>query len=164
MGTKYIENLGSETIFVGGKMIPPGEGREIDELLLPPEHRDAPAPQVDTPPSLDELLGKELDKSVKDLEATLGGLTQEALDRMGELEAEGKQRKTLLEAIAAEKVKRADAALNGAAAPKPVAEMSLDELKAELVAQEVVFAPEASQEDLAELVTQLRKASAEAQN
>ena len=41
MPTKYIENTTANNLFVGGKMIPPGEGRDIDTSLLPPEHRDA---------------------------------------------------------------------------------------------------------------------------
>lgn len=108
MGTKHITNDGTEIIYVGGKMIPPGEGRDIDETMLPPEHRDAPAQDEAKKPSLDELLAEELKKSVKELVDGLGGMTQEALDRLEALEREGKARKSLLEALAAEKIARAD--------------------------------------------------------
>lgn len=112
MGTKHITNDGAEIIYVGGKMIPPGEGRDIEEALLPPEHRDAPTAQQDAPPSLDEMLAELLHKPVKELIDGLGGMTQEALERMETLEGESKKsRKTLLEAIAAEKMARADEAM-----------------------------------------------------
>lgn len=112
MGTKHIHNPGKNIMFVGGKMIPPGEGKDIDEALLPPEHRDAPAEEAPRTPSLDEALAEELKKPVAELIEGLGRLTQEALERMGTLEGEAKKpRKSLLEAIGAEKVKRADEAL-----------------------------------------------------
>ena len=56
MGTKHISNDGPHTIYVGGKMIAPGEGRDIDERDLPPELRDAPVVMVEPEPSLDDEL------------------------------------------------------------------------------------------------------------
>lgn len=115
MGTKNIANNGADTIYVGGKMIPPGESRDIDESLLPAEMQDPPAEPVAAAPSLDELVIAELVRPVKDVIDGLAALTQEALERMETLEAEAKKpRKTLLEAIAAEKVQRADAAMQAA--------------------------------------------------
>ena len=46
MPTKYIENTTRESIFVGGKLIAPGDGRDIDISLLPPEHHDAPVAEL----------------------------------------------------------------------------------------------------------------------
>lgn len=128
MGTKHITNDGAEIIYVGGKMIPPGEGRDIEEALLPPEHRDAPVREADKQPSLDELLAELLHKPVKDLIDGLGNMTQEALERLETLEGESKKpRKTLLEAIAAEKMARADEAMKNeqlaAELKKPVADL-----------------------------------------
>ncbi|MEQ1660745.1 MAG: hypothetical protein ABL896_18415, partial [Hylemonella sp.] len=61
------------------------------------------------------LVTAELGKPVKEVIDGLGGLTQEALERMETLESEAKKpRKSLLEAIAAEKVQRADAAMQAA--------------------------------------------------
>lgn len=112
MGTKHIHNPGQNIMFVGGKMIPPGEGRDIDERDLPSEHRDQTAAAVDLLPSLDEQLAELLHKPLKELIGGLGGMTQEALERLEALEGESKKsRKTLLEAIAAEKMARADEAM-----------------------------------------------------
>ena len=124
MGTKHIHNPGPNTMFVGGKMIPPGEGRDIDESLLPPEHKDAPVEEEAKTPSLDKLLAEELKKPVRELIDGLHGLTQEALDRMEALEREAaKPRKGLLEAIATEKVARADEAMRLEALDKQLREI-----------------------------------------
>lgn len=115
MGTKHITNDGPNTIYVGGKMIAPGEGRDIDERDLPPELRDAPAPVVEEAgPSLDDELCALLKESVKEIKDLLPGLTNEGLDRLAELErCYEHPRKTLLEAIADEAIRRADEALQG---------------------------------------------------
>ena len=145
MVKKYIENPGPNTMFVGGCMIPPGEGREVE--THEPTEPDAPAAAA--PPSLDEQLTEELKKSVKDLIAGLDELTQEALERMGLLEAAAeKPRKSLLEAISAENVRRADEALRLA---------DLDKVLAEILAQpaaEILAGLEAADdEELARLQT-----------
>jgi hypothetical protein len=111
---RYIQNVGSTPMIVGGVFIPPGDGREIDEHLLPPEHQPPPleaeaAPVVDLDANLQELLAH----SVADVTALLEGLSIETVKRLAELEAEGKGRKTLQEAIAAELLKRAAAAVDG---------------------------------------------------
>lgn len=111
MGTKWIENTGTNAMFVGGKMIPAGEGRLIEESFLPPERRDQAEPLVQQPeaPGLDDLVRALLKKSVREVTAELAGLTQEALDRAQALEAEDKTpRSTLLAAMSAEQLKRAD--------------------------------------------------------
>ena len=112
MGTKHIENNTPNTIYVGGRMIAPGEGRDIDERDLPPELREAPAVVVDEGPSLDDELAALLKESVKEIKDLLPGLTHEGLDRLAELERGHEHpRKTLLEAIADEVIRRADEAL-----------------------------------------------------
>lgn len=114
MGTKHISNDGPNTIYVGGKMIAPGEGRDIDERDLPPELRDAPVVEEAPEPSLDDELAALLKGSVKEVTATLPALTHEGLDRLAELERGHEHpRKTLLEAIADEVLRRADDALQG---------------------------------------------------
>lgn len=111
MPTKHIENTTSAPIFVGGKMIPPGTGRDIDVALLPPEHHAAPdAPEADQPPSLHEQVAQLREQSVKEIAAELPGLKQEALDML--LEAEqgaAKPRTSLVAAIEAERLARANA-------------------------------------------------------
>lgn len=115
MGTKHITNEGLSPIYVGGKMIAPGEGRDIDERDLPPELRDAPAPVVEEAgPSLDDELGALLKESVKEIKDLLPTLTNEGLDRLAELERGHEHpRKTLLEAVADEAIRRADETLQG---------------------------------------------------
>lgn len=115
MGTKHITNDGPHTIYVGGKMIASGEGRDIDERDLPPELRDAPAPVVEEAgPSLDDELGELLKQPVRIIVGGLSRKTHEALDRLAELERGHEHpRKTLLEAIADEVIRRADEALQG---------------------------------------------------
>ncbi len=115
MGTKHIENNTPNTIYVGGRMIAPGEGRDIDERDLPPEHRDAPVVVVHEGPSLDDELAALLNEgTVKELTGLLPSLTIESLDRLAELErAREHPRKTLLEALADEALRRANDALAG---------------------------------------------------
>lgn len=115
MGSKYIENTTREIIFVGGKMIHPGEGRDIDLALLPPEHQDArAAPAEPTEPSLAELVGELLKGNVKAITAQLHTLKLEALGLALEMEGAAKTPRTsLLAAIQAEQINRSAAALDG---------------------------------------------------
>jgi hypothetical protein len=110
MPTKYIENTGASPIFVGGKLIPPNDGRDIDVALLPPEHRDAPAPAgAQDAPSLADLVAQLQAKTVKVIAAELPQLTHEALDLLAEAEsATGKPRAGVLAAIEAERLRRAN--------------------------------------------------------
>jgi hypothetical protein len=114
MPTKHIENTTASPIFVGGKLIPPGTGRDIDVAFLPPEHRDgAPATSADEPPSLHALVEALHAKSVKDITAELPSLTQEALDMLREAEqGSAKPRSSLLSAIEAERIRRAAEQMN----------------------------------------------------
>lgn len=113
MGLKHISNDTPNTLFVGGKMIPPGEGRDIDERDLPPEYREpAPEPEEAPVPGLDEELGVLLVNTVPTLKEMLPDLSHEALERLHALEAEHEHpRKTLLEAVEAELLRRANEAL-----------------------------------------------------
>lgn len=120
MVKKYIENPGPNTLFVGGIMIPAGEGREV-ETHEPVEANESAQEQT---PSLDEQLAEELKKPVKELIEGLGELTHEALERMEALEGEAKKPRTsLLSAIAEEKVRRADEALRLAELDKTLTEI-----------------------------------------
>lgn len=113
MATKHIYNPGPNVQFVAGKMIPPGEGRDIDERDLPPELRDAPPePAAPEAPSLDDELQALRKGSVKEVAAALPALSHEALQRLQALEAEAEHpRKSLLAALADEALRRADEAL-----------------------------------------------------
>lgn len=112
MGTKNIENNGPHTIYVGGKMIAPGENRDIDERDLPSEHRGLAVAVEEAAPGLDDLVNELRAKSVKDITDELAGLTPEALDRLAELEqGDPIPRKTLLTALGDEHLRRANDAM-----------------------------------------------------
>ena len=57
MPTKHIENTTGAPIYVGGKMIQPGTGRDIDVALLPPEFQDQTATAALAEPTLARTLG-----------------------------------------------------------------------------------------------------------
>lgn len=103
---KYIENPGSNTMFAGGQMIPPGEGRLV-------EVPDEPVKEVaeEKGASLDELVQQILLGNVQAVLAELPTFSHEALDRAIELEKAGDNRKGVLNGIAAEQMDRADAKL-----------------------------------------------------
>ena len=117
MGTKYIENPSRDVKFVGGIMIPPGEGRHIDESVLPPElgeKEGVAAEAAPAQPSLAEVIAKLLKGSVKTVVAALPSLTGEALDLVETIESsDGTPRATLLTAVAAERLKRASTVVDG---------------------------------------------------
>lgn len=102
-----IENNGQMPIYVGGVMIPPGETRHFEDDMLPPEFR-APAEVQEEPEALDPLLAVR-NGTVDHIKLGLPDLNDEELDRLEMLEAEGKARKTLIEAIAEERLRRAEA-------------------------------------------------------
>lgn len=109
MVTKYIENPGRDTIYVGGKMIPPGEGRDVDVQFLPPELKDPETTTTTAEPSLADLLTELLGKSVKAITAELPTVTHEALDLLADLEGQAEAPRTsLLGAIKAEQLRRAN--------------------------------------------------------
>lgn len=107
MSKRYVHNPTARTLFAGGVLIPPGEGREVDAVFLPPEApADAPAeaPEPDLRANLRELLKS----PVKELLPQLEALGPDTLDQLEQLEGEAAQpRKTLLAAIAELKLERA---------------------------------------------------------
>lgn len=112
MPTKHIENTTGAPIYVGGKMIQPGTGRDIDVALLPPEFQDQTAAAAPAEPTLADLIETLRAKSVKDILAEVPSLTQEALGLLLEAErAQAKPRTSLVAGIDAEMLGRADAKL-----------------------------------------------------
>lgn len=110
MPTKHIENNTNAPMYVGGKMIPPGSGRDIDVALLPPEHQTHAATVAQAGPSVAELIESLRAQPVKEILADLGGLTQEALGLLHEAEkAQAKPRTSLIAGLEAETMRRADA-------------------------------------------------------
>ena len=66
MPTKHIENTTNAPIYVGGKMIQPGTGRDIDVALLPPEYQEQTAAAALAEPTLADLIEALRAKPVKD--------------------------------------------------------------------------------------------------
>lgn len=108
-----VTNDGDSPMYVGGQMIPPGETKVIEDGDAPPEFR-APAPPVEEEPAKDtlaEIAGFKADLILP----LLADLSDEDLARLQGLESEGKARKTVLEGIAAEGLKRAQVKTDPAA-------------------------------------------------
>jgi hypothetical protein len=110
---RYVFNPTALVMLVGGMMIPPNDGREVDETLLPPELRDLP-PQADPPSETTpesaarEALAKLLAGSVPALREQIPTFSDETLAALAALEGEaGNPRKTLLAAIAEAQLDRA---------------------------------------------------------
>lgn len=112
---QYIENPGPNVMFAGGKMIPPGEGREIEV----PDIQTAP---LETGPDPDAPLLEFLAGNVKAITEQLPGFSDAVLLRLTELESASETaRKTLLSELRQEQMRRADDALQRAAALQALA-------------------------------------------
>lgn len=113
MPKKYIQNDTERTIFVGGVMIAPGEGRDVDTAFLPPEHQGDTATTAEEPEEpeeseADKNLRAVLSGGVREIEPLLPEFSDETLKRLAELEGESETpRKTLLAAITQLQLQRA---------------------------------------------------------
>lgn len=117
---KYIDNPGPNTLYAGGQMIPPGEGRMVDVA-------DEPVKEVpeDKGPSLDDRVREILLGNVASVLAELPTFSHEALERALELEKDGGNRKGVLNGIAAEQISRANAKLDAEQAAQRAEELAL---------------------------------------
>jgi hypothetical protein len=114
---RYVHNHSALAIFVGGLLIQPGEGREVDASLLPPEFADPPAAEQAPAPSADVALRELLQSPLKELLPLLDEQSPATLADLARLEGEdATPRKTLLGAIAELQLQRAQAATGGAPA------------------------------------------------
>lgn len=125
MGKRYVSNDTDRTIFVGGVMIPPQQGREVDEQFLPPQApvEDAAAVRAasetgeghaaDTDPDAQRLqanLAEMLAQPLRVLLPTLGDASDDTLAALQALEqAAATPRVTLLNAIGELQLQRAQA-------------------------------------------------------
>jgi hypothetical protein len=122
MAKRYIQNNKHHVDFVGGVMLQPGEGREVDELYLPPQEEPEMAPAAPggqgeelDPARLDANLLELMKGGLKQLVPGLKDMSDATLARMAELEgAHEAPRKGLLEAITALQLDRAQAKAGGA--------------------------------------------------
>lgn len=107
-----IHNPGDSPMYVGGRMILPGETEHVDATLLPPEHR--PAAEVPEAPAEVDPLAELQAQPAKAVIAALDELDVVKLQRLAALEeAAEKPRKTVLEAIAAAHLAREAARVGG---------------------------------------------------
>lgn len=152
---KYVENPGKSPMYVGNTMIPPGEGKlvEVPHEAPPQEEEEPPGP------NLVELTAALLDKSLAQIVPDLPCLTNEALDLAESREGEGKNRKTLIAAIQAERIARADAKLQ--ADQDDVAARALLDARDELLAARLALeALAADAPDLAAAEARVEEAQA----
>lgn len=129
---RYVENNTRSPMYVGNTMIPPGEGKVVDV----PEPAAA-APATPAAPSIEPQLAELLDHPIKEIEPQLPGLTNEALDLLEQLEQGGKTRSTLIAAIQAERIRRADAKLQAGEAAQR--EQALDAARGTLLQARVAL-------------------------
>ena len=123
MAKRYISNDGDQTIFVGGVMILPGTGREVDEAYLPPEHQQ-PLPEAAPGNPAGDLadagaraaanLAELVAQPLRQLVPALTDCSDETLAQLATLESEREApRAGLLSAIAELQLKRAQAKTGG---------------------------------------------------
>ena len=122
--TNKIQHIGTVMLF-------PGDSREVEETHLPDYkgHAPAQAPEEDT--ALAALLAL-LDQSVPEIEQALPSLSLEELETLEQAEQNGKTRKTLIEAIAEERLSRASQTQEAAEYMALLASMSEEELTDQL--------------------------------
>jgi hypothetical protein len=156
---KHIQNPGRNPMYVGGTMIPPGESKHVE---VPETAGPQPALQEDDAgKTLIAELQKILDQGVDKILPLLPNLTNEGLDLAEGQEAAGKNRKTLIAGIQAERMNRANAKLQ--ADQQRQAEEALEEARKALLTARVALdnlAANASPEDRAAAQTDVDEAQA----
>lgn len=104
MPTTPFTNPGPAPVHLGGKLIRPGETRDVDAALL---QTRKPAQPVDVAASPVDTLAALRAESVKAIAERLPGLTDaELVDLTAAEAAEDRPRSTLLDAIAGEQLRR----------------------------------------------------------
>jgi hypothetical protein len=101
MNEAPFKNNEKETVFIAGKMIPPGETRFIPANMVPGYTGTEVAPVEVSDPLLDHL-----DKSIAEIAELFPLFTDEELDRLEQAEDNGLTRKGLKAAFAEERLER----------------------------------------------------------
>lgn len=104
----YTNDTG-KYVHIGSVTIPPGETRDVDETTLP-DYKPESEKKSDSPA---DPLADLLKKNVADVKAVLPSLSEEDLARIADLEQAGQARKSLVEAIGAETLRRAEQQAGG---------------------------------------------------
>ncbi len=108
MAKRYVTNDTPNMMYVEGRMIAPGEGREVDV----PDEAAAPVEEAAVDP--DAALLELLQGNVAGVVAALDGLSAESLTRLQVLESEReKPRKGVMEGLGNALIALADAKLQG---------------------------------------------------
>ncbi|UUZ68086.1 hypothetical protein LP416_27865 [Polaromonas sp. P2-4] len=107
MNKKFFENTSGIAMFVGGKLLQPGEGREFNADDLPPEHQVAQPVAEPGEPTLAERLREILAGNVASVVERLPAMAKDELETLRQLEGEGAQRVGVGRAIQAELLARA---------------------------------------------------------
>ena len=102
-----VENKTAMARYVAGCMIPPGETRHFDKSQVPREYWPVAAQETKAE-APDDPLAELLKGNVPSVVAALPGLSDDDLDRLGELEQKGAARKGVLNAIGEALLTRAD--------------------------------------------------------
>lgn len=106
-----IENPTDAPMWVAGAMIPPGEVRHFGEDELPVDYLQPPEPAPEMEP---DVLAELMARKVPDVLAALPGLTEADLVRAAAIEVGAeKPRKTVMEALDAEALRRAAVQVGG---------------------------------------------------
>ena len=101
-----VTNNTKMNLYVGSNIVPPGETRDFPESQVPHHLRPATV-EEEKVEVIKDLLVELLLANVKDVTAALAGMATADVERLGELEQAGQNRKTLLSAIAEELLNRA---------------------------------------------------------
>lgn len=128
---KLITNDGKSPMYHGNTMIPPGESRLVEVA------GEAAAPTPAAGPTLPEQLAILLAGTIAVIKPELEGMTNEGLDLAYQLEEAGLKRSTLLAAIDAERLHRADQRLQ--LEQQQQAQAALDAAREELLSAKVAL-------------------------
>ena len=95
-----VTNNTKMPMYVGASMIPPGETRHFDEQDVPHHLRPTPPDLPLSGGEKGDPLAALLQGNVKSVADALNGLSTEEVERLGELEQAGQNRKGVLSAVA----------------------------------------------------------------
>lgn len=96
----WVHNKTNTNLHVGSDIVPPGESKDFPESRVP--HHLRPAEQKKEQPAapVADPLAELLKGTVKDVTAEFPGMSTADIERLGELEQLGQQRKGILSAVA----------------------------------------------------------------
>lgn len=96
----WVHNPHKTNLHVGSDIVPPGETKDFPESRVPKHLRPAEQKEEQPAAPVADPLAELLKGTVKDVTAELPGMSTADIERLGELEQLGQQRKGILGAIA----------------------------------------------------------------